>query len=70
MIGSIKGNIGHTESAAGLAGVVKSVLMLERQAIPPQVNYEKPNAKIPIDAWNLKVGVLLHGNKRWLTTID
>ena len=54
-VGSIKGNIGHTESAAGLAGLVKSILMLENQAIPPQVNYKSPNPKVLLDAWNLQV---------------
>ena len=54
-IGSIKGNIGHTESAAGLAGLVKAVLMLEKSAIPPQVNFEKVNGKILLDDWNLRV---------------
>ncbi|KAG8676086.1 Highly reducing polyketide synthase 40 [Fusarium poae] len=54
-LASVKGNIGHTESAAGIAGLIKSVLMLENQAIPPQVNYEKPNPKIPLDKWNLQI---------------
>jgi acyl transferase domain-containing protein len=55
IMGSVKGNIGHTESAAGIAGLIKSVLMLENQAVAPQVNYEKPNPKIPLHIWNLKV---------------
>jgi emericellamide synthase (highly reducing iterative type I polyketide synthase) len=54
-IGSIKGNIGHTESAAGLAGLIKSVLMLENGMIPPQVNYETTNPDIPLEEWNLRV---------------
>lgn len=54
-IGSIKGNIGHTESAAGVAGLIKAVLMLEKGSIPPQVNFEKPNEKILVDDWNLKI---------------
>lgn len=55
LIGSMKGNIGHTESAAGIAGLIKAVLMLENQAIAPQVNYRRPNPKIPLDIWNLQV---------------
>ncbi|KAF2633120.1 putative polyketide synthase [Macroventuria anomochaeta] len=55
VMGSVKGNIGHTESAAGIAGLIKSVLMLENQAVAPQVNYEKPNSKIPLDRWNLEI---------------
>lgn len=54
-IGSIKGNIGHTESNAGLAGLIKAVLMLEKCIIPPQVNFEKVNQKILLDDWNLRV---------------
>jgi len=54
-IGSIKGNIGHTEGAAGLAGLIKAVLMLEHGAIPPQANYEKGNPDIPLEEWNLTV---------------
>lgn len=47
-IGSIKSNIGHLESCSGLAGLVKAVLMLEKQAIPPTVNFEtpKPNLRL------------------------
>jgi emericellamide synthase (highly reducing iterative type I polyketide synthase) len=54
-MGSVKGNIGHTESAAGIAGLIKAVLMLENQAVAPQVNYERPNQKVPLDIWNLQV---------------
>jgi emericellamide synthase (highly reducing iterative type I polyketide synthase) len=55
-IGSIKGNIGHTEGAAGLAGLIKAVLMLENGMIPPQVNYEKCNPDLLLDQWKLRVG--------------
>ncbi|KAL2814138.1 hypothetical protein BJX63DRAFT_393019 [Aspergillus granulosus] len=58
-IGSIKGNIGHTESAAGLAGLIKSVLMLEHGVIPPQVNYQTTNPDIPLGEWNLRIPVQL-----------
>ncbi|KAL2825065.1 hypothetical protein BDW59DRAFT_162011 [Aspergillus cavernicola] len=58
-IGSIKGNIGHTESAAGLAGLIKSVLMLEHGIIPPQVNYKTTNPDIPLAEWNLRIPVQL-----------
>ncbi|KAL4815813.1 hypothetical protein BDW67DRAFT_176121 [Aspergillus spinulosporus] len=55
VMGSVKGNIGHTESAAGIAGLIKAVLMLENQAVAPQVNYKRPNPKIPLDIWNLQI---------------
>lgn len=54
-IGSIKTNVGHTEGASGLAGVIKSVLQLEHGAIAPNVNFERPNPQIDFDGWNIKV---------------
>ncbi|MEM7198916.1 MAG: beta-ketoacyl synthase N-terminal-like domain-containing protein [Planctomycetota bacterium] len=45
-LGSIKTNIGHTNTAAGCAGLIKAVLALEHQKIPPSLNYERPNPEI------------------------
>lgn len=58
-IGSIKTNIGHTEAASGLAGLIKVVLALEKGQIPPSVNFEKPNPKLELDEWGLKVATEL-----------
>lgn len=58
-IGSIKANVGHTEGAAGLAGLIKAVLMLEHGIIPPQANYESPNPDIHLDKWRLRVSLSL-----------
>lgn len=54
-IGSVKSNIGHTEGAAGLAGVVKMTLALENGILPPNLNFSKPNPKIPWEEAQLKV---------------
>ncbi|OQD84167.1 hypothetical protein PENANT_c014G07229 [Penicillium antarcticum] len=54
-IGSVKTNIGHTEAASGLAGLIKVVLAMERGQIPPSVNFKKPNPKLQLDQWGLKV---------------
>ncbi len=45
-IGSIKGNVGHPTSAAGIVGVIKVALALYHKKIPPQVNFNKPNPRI------------------------
>ena len=39
-VGSVKSNIGHLESASGLAGLIKTVLILEKGYIPPNINLE------------------------------
>jgi acyl transferase domain-containing protein/surfactin synthase thioesterase subunit/aryl carrier-like protein len=45
-IGSLKANIGHPEQAAGIAGLIKTALMLHHKRIPPSINYEIPNPRI------------------------
>lgn len=54
-VGSIKTNIGHLEGCAGIAGLVKGVLMLEKGLIPPNLYFENANPKIDLDAWRIKV---------------
>ncbi|KAL9616277.1 MAG: hypothetical protein Q9160_008839 [Pyrenula sp. 1 TL-2023] len=58
-IGSVKTNIGHTEAASGLAGLIKAVLSMEKGQIPPSVNFNKPNPKMQLDEWGLKVATEL-----------
>ncbi|KAJ0108782.1 PKS01 highly reducing polyketide synthase [Diaporthe amygdali] len=55
IVGSVKPNIGHLEAAAGLAGVMKSVMMLETGMIPPNLYYNNPNPKIRFDDHHLQV---------------
>ncbi|KAH6641044.1 hypothetical protein F5144DRAFT_618689 [Chaetomium tenue] len=58
-IGSVKTNIGHTEAASGLAGLIKVVLALEKGQIPPSVNFKEPNPQLKLDEWGLKVATEL-----------
>jgi acyl transferase domain-containing protein len=39
----VKSNFGHAEGAAGLNSVIKAVLALEHETIPPNIHYSKPN---------------------------
>ena len=45
-IGSVKSNVGHLDCAAGLVGVAKAVLMLEKGKIPPTLHFQTPNSQI------------------------
>src|SRR6516225_1451864 len=55
LIGSVKTNIGHLEPASGIAGLLKTVLSLDRAVIPPTLHCESPNPDIPFDVLNLKL---------------
>ena len=45
-IGSLKTNMGHTGEAAGVCGLIKTVLALQHQEIPPSLHYEQPNPQV------------------------
>lgn len=49
VLGSIKANIGHSNIAAGVAGFIKAVLMLQHRYIPPQINYDRPNPQLRLE---------------------
>jgi acyl transferase domain-containing protein len=49
-VGSVKSNIGHLDSAAGIAGLIKTVLALEHRQIPPSLHFERPNPQIDFAA--------------------
>ncbi|HEX9924002.1 MAG TPA: amino acid adenylation domain-containing protein, partial [Anaerolineae bacterium] len=48
-LGSVKTNIGHLDTAAGLAGLVKAALCLYHRQIPPSLNFTQPNPKIDFE---------------------
>ncbi|MXW06038.1 MAG: type I polyketide synthase [Gemmatimonadetes bacterium] len=55
LIGSVKTNIGHTEAAAGVAGLIKAALALKHGILPPSLHFGKPNPDIPFEELGLKV---------------
>ncbi|KAL4966473.1 polyketide synthase [Aspergillus stella-maris] len=54
-VGSVKTNVGHLEAASGLAGVIKASMALKTGIIPPNINFEKVNDKIPLEKYHLKI---------------
>ncbi|PUA26609.1 MAG: hypothetical protein B0W54_22975 [Cellvibrio sp. 79] len=54
-IGSVKTNIGHLDAAAGIAGLLKTVLALHHKQLPPSINYVTPNPKIEFAQTPFKV---------------
>ena len=54
-IGSVKTNIGHTEAAAGVAGVIKTALSLKHGVLPLSLHFDHPNPDIPFEALGLSV---------------
>ena len=55
LIGSVKTNIGHTEAAAGVAGLIKTALALKHGILPPSLHFDHPNPDIPFEELGLKV---------------
>ncbi|KAA8645449.1 Type I Polyketide synthases (Type I PKS) [Aspergillus tanneri] len=57
-IGSVKGNFGHLEGAAGIAGFIKASMVTFHGEIPPQVHYNIPNPAIDFESLHLQVPTL------------
>jgi fatty acid synthase, animal type len=47
LIGSVKSNMGHAEGAAGLAGMIKVLLAMQKGKLPPNLHFNEPNKDIP-----------------------
>ncbi|WP_425390979.1 amino acid adenylation domain-containing protein [Ekhidna sp.] len=67
VLGSVKANIGHTDTAAGIAGLIKVCSMLQHDIIPGQVNFSQPNPELRLEQSIFEV---LVGNKEWLPSND
>jgi phthiocerol/phenolphthiocerol synthesis type-I polyketide synthase E len=48
-IGSVKTGIGHLDTAAGVAGLIKVCLMLQHEQLPPSLHFKKPNPQLDLD---------------------
>ena len=59
LIGSVKSNMGHLESAAGMAGLIKVALALKHRAIPPSLHFHTPNPTIPFAELPIRVAQTL-----------
>ncbi|SDD80489.1 type I polyketide synthase [Actinokineospora iranica] len=55
VVGSVKTNVGHLEAAAGITGLVKTVLAIGNRALPATLNHRTPNPDIPFDKLNIAV---------------
>lgn len=73
-IGSIKSNIGHTEPASGLFGMLKAVMALENNYLPASLHFETPNENIDFEGLNVRVTAnpieLLRGKRARLAGIN
>jgi len=63
-IGSLKTNVGHLDTAAGVAGVIKTALALERETIPPILHFRQPNSELNLSETPFFVNQSLRAWKR------
>jgi len=48
-LGTVKTNVGHLDAAAGITGLIKSVLALQHKMLPPSLHFEQPNPAIDFE---------------------
>lgn len=63
ILGSVKANIGHADSAAGIAGLIKVCEMLKNNVMPGQVNFNRPNGELHLEQTNFEI---IKKNRDWL----
>jgi phthiocerol/phenolphthiocerol synthesis type-I polyketide synthase C len=51
----VKSNLGHLETASGVAGLVKALHCIKHRVVPATIGVETPNPNIKLDDWNLEV---------------
>ncbi|WP_407563209.1 SDR family NAD(P)-dependent oxidoreductase [Streptomyces sp. 184] len=62
LVGSVKTNVGHLEGAAGITGLLKTVLALRHRQLPPSLNHSEPHPDIPLGDLRLD---LVHATRPW-----
>lgn len=55
LVGAVKSNIGHLEAAAGIAGIIKTCLVLQNAEIPANLHAEQPNPAIPFEELGIRL---------------
>lgn len=58
-LGAVKTNIGHLDAAAGIAGLIKTVLVLKHREIPPTLHFQRANPEIALDASPFRINARL-----------
>ncbi len=59
LVGSVKSNLGHGETAAGITGLIKTVLCLKRRQIPASLHFTRPHPSLDLPGLGLKVSTAL-----------